>query len=308
MLAGPAIEWLRVREDGTYVDCTAGAGGHSDGIAQGLTGGRLIAIDRDAEAVALSTARLEQYRQATVVRGNYGELGKILAELGISSVDGIIFDVGVSSMQLDTPSRGFSFQREGPLDMRMDSGGGQTAAEYLASVSEAELIRVLKTFGDVRPARRIARAIRRRCESGSMKTTADLAEAVSEALDFVQGVPGETRTVFQAIRMAVNEELRWFESGLWQGIELLSAGGRLVGITFHSGEDRVLKNVLRAASRKRRVLHEDGRVARTDPAVLKVLTPKPIAPTAEEIRANPRAASAKLRAAEKLPASGAGVS
>ena len=301
VMTGPVLEWLRVREDGTYVDCTVGAGGHSEAIVQRLTGGRLIAIDRDAAAVALASERLEPYSRATVVRGNYGELGSLLAELGISSVEGVLIDAGVSSMQLDTPSRGFSFQREGPLDMRMDASRGETAEELIASIRESDLARLLKEYGDVRPSKRIAAAICRRRDAGAMHTTRDLAESVREALEFAGPSPEELRTVFQAVRMAVNEELGNLESGLQQGAKVLSEEGRIVVITFHSGEDRIAKNTLRDASRRRRILAPDGRVERVEKPRLKTLTRKPVLPSKEEVLRNPRSASAKLRAAERLP-------
>jgi 16S rRNA (cytosine1402-N4)-methyltransferase len=295
-----SLEWLRIRADGIYVDCTAGAGGHSEAIAARLTTGRLIALDRDEEAAAAARARLRRYPQAEVVHGNYGELGSILGALAIVAVDGVLLDAGCSSMQLDLAPRGFSFQEEGPLDMRMDRSQGRTAAEFLRDLSAPELARLLKLYGDVGPARRIAQSILARRDRGRLETTQDLREAVHEALPFVEGMPEETRTVFQAIRMAVNEELRWLEQGLLEAIAALKPQARLVAIAFHSGEDRVVKQVLRTAARPRRELAPDGRVVRTTPALLKVLTPKPERPSAAELAANPRAQSARLRAAERL--------
>lgn len=300
VLAEEALTWLNVREDGVYVDCTAGAGGHSALIAERLTTGRLIALDRDAAAVETARRRLAGFDCARVIHTNHGRLREALAEAGIERVDGVLLDAGLSNMQLDTPSRGFSFQQDGPLDMRMDTEEGVTAAEYLASVSGSELIRVLKEYGDIGPARRIADAVIRRRDKGAMNTTRDLADAVAEALPFVTGVPEETRTVFQAVRIAVNDELRWLDEGVRQAVGVLNAGGRFVGISFHSGEDRIIKNVLRAASRPFRELRPDGRVQRTTPALVKVLTPKPVEPTDGEMRRNPRARSARLRAAERL--------
>jgi len=305
VLAGPAVEWLNVRGDGTYVDCTVGAAGHAERIAEQLAGfsssqGRLIALDRDPAAVAVAEKRLSRFSFATVQQANYGELDTVLARLGIARVDGVLIDAGISSMQLDEDARGFSFQRDGPLDMRMDTTQTTTASTLLASVDERELVRVLKEYGDVRPARRIAKAILERLARGALATTGDLAEAVREALPFVHGVPSETRSVFQAIRIAVNEELRWLERGLKSAVELLAPMARLVIISFHSGEDRIVKNVLRRASRKQTEFHLDGRTRRIWPPRLRLLTPKPILPDAEEVRQNPRAHSAKLRAAERL--------
>ncbi len=300
VLAEQAMEWLRVRGDGTYVDCTAGAGGHSSLIAEGLTTGRLIAMDCDPSAVAATRSRLKQFKNATVVQSNYGDIRPVLASLGIHCVDGILLDAGVSSMQIDTPGRGFSFQSDGPLDMRMTPDAGLSAAEFLARTNERELTDILRKYGDLRKARKIAAAILRRCKTNDMNTTTDLAQAVSDVYDFVSGVPAETRMVFQAIRIAVNEELQNLEKCIEQAIGLLAPEGRLVVISFHSGEDRIVKNIMRSASRKHRELYPDGRVQKVIPPLTLNLTPKPILPTSSEIAANSRAHSAKLRAVERL--------
>jgi len=300
VLAGPAITWLRVREDGVYVDCTAGAGGHAVLIAERLITGRLIALDRDPVAVKMAAEQLAPYGCATVLRRNYANLAAVLAELGVPEVQGVLLDAGVSTMQLDDAARGFSLEKDGPLDMRMDPTQGPTAAEFLATTDEERLARVLKQYGDLKRPRRIASAIIGRCREGRLETTRDLFEAVHAALPFVRGVPEETRLVFQAIRIAVNEELRWLESTLVQAIDRLAPGGRLVAISFHSGEDRLVKNAMRDAARVRREFRPDGRIASETPPRLRLLTPKPIRPTSEEIRMNPRARSAKLRAAERL--------
>jgi 16S rRNA (cytosine1402-N4)-methyltransferase len=300
VLADEAIEWLCVRPDGVYVDCTAGAGGHAERIARCLAGGRLLALDRDPVAVTLANERLAPLGSATVVHGEFSDLLGILASAGMERVDGVLFDLGVSSMQLDDPGRGFSYQREGPLDMRMNPTRGRTAREYLSSVTMEELMRVLRDYGDVLPARRIAKSIRDRARRGTMETTADLREAVRNALPFVKGTPEETRTVFQAIRMVVNDELRELVSGLAQAIDALAPEGRLVVISFHSGEDRIVKDFLRREGRQRRQFTPDGRLAGVVPPRLRVLTAKPIVPSEDEIRSNPRSASARLRAAERV--------
>lgn len=300
VLAEEALQWLQVKPGGDYVDCTAGLAGHSVLIAERLTTGRLIALDRDPESVAIARARLAPFPNARVVQANYGELESVLSDLGVEAVDGVLIDAGFSSMQLDDPRRGFTFQEEGPLDMRLDTTSAPTARDFLATVAEPDLARMLKEYGDVRPARRIAAAIVRRRDRGQMQTTTDLAAAVSEALDFVTGQPDEIRTVFQAVRIAVNEELRWLEKGMGAAVNVLRPGGRLVAIAFHSGEDRVIKNALRDASRARRELYPDGRVRSVRPPLIKVLTPKPVKPGAQEILKNPRAKSALLRAAERL--------
>jgi 16S rRNA (cytosine1402-N4)-methyltransferase len=300
VLADAALDWLDIHPDGVYVDCTAGLAGHSMLIVSRLTVGRLIALDRDPASVEIARERLAGYPNAVVVHGNYGELTAVLAGLGVNEVDGVLIDAGFSSMQLEDARRGFTFQQDGPLDMRLDASSGETARDFLGRVREDELGRVLKEYGDVRPAKRIAAAIVRRREHGRMETTGDLAGAVSEALDFVSGQPAEIRTVFLAIRIAVNDELGWLQKGMEEGIDSLRPGGRLVAIAFHSGEDRIIKNVLRGASRPRRDLYPDGRVKSVRPPRVKVLTAKPVKPGAAEMARNPRAKSALLRAAEKL--------
>lgn len=299
VLLGPAVDALQLQPDGVYVDATAGLGGHSERIAQQLNKGRLISFDRDPAAVAKARARLAPYPMAQVVQTNYGLMAEALDALGIAEVDGILLDAGVSSMQLDNPERGFSFQGDGPLDMRMDSTEAQDAAAFLSDASTAELAAVLRTFGDVAQSGRIAGAIVRRREAGNLARTSDLVAAVKEALPFVQGMPEEVRTVFQAVRMAVNRELHWLEAGVRQGIDRLRPGGRFVVISFHSGEDRVVKDLFREASRPVRTLYPDGRIKEERPPRLKVITPKPVLADAAETAANPRAKSARMRVAER---------
>lgn len=301
VMLAEALSWLAVRADGVYVDCTAGAGGHSAAVAERLAGGRLIAVDRDASAAALARERLEKFEFAAVVQGNYAALDTLLAGLGVPAADGVLIDAGVSSMQLDNPERGFSFQEDGPLDMRMDPERGAPASALLAEIGETELADLLREYGDLRMARRIARAIIARRSGPGLTRTSDLAAAVRDALPFVKrGAPEETRTVFQAVRIAVNEELQSLASGIDAAFRVLRPGGRLVVIAFHSGEDRVVKRAFRAASRPRRTHRPDGRLLSEAPPLARLLTPKPVLPQADEVRRNPRAASARLRAAERL--------
>ena len=295
-----AVAWLGVRPGGVYVDCTAGAGGHSERIARQLTTGKLISLDRDPEAVVLAGRRLAQLPQARVVHANYADLAQVLASEQIPAADGVLIDAGMSSMQMDTPERGFSFQQDGPLDMRMDTSRGPSAAEYLAHATDDELVGILRTYGDIAPARRISKAILERARGGRMNTTADLTLAVQESLNCLKRMPDEVRTVFQAIRIAVNDELRWLERGVIAAMDVLAPGGRLVVISFHSGEDRIVKNLMRDASKPKRTLEADGRLRSVEPARYGLLTPKPVQPTEEEMRENSRAHSARLRALEKL--------
>lgn len=299
VLAEEVLHWLRVREDGVYVDCTVGAGGHAALIAQRARRGKLVGLDRDPGAVLLARSRLQIFPHVTVLHGNYGNLEELLREQGITQVDGVLIDAGVSSMQLDDPRRGFSFQSEGPLDMRMDTDQELSARKFLEHVSLEDLTHILRVYGDVRPAQRIARTILQRREQGNLRTTSDLVVAVQQALGVKNKQPEEVRVVFQAIRIAVNEEYRWLESGLHQAINLLAPTGRIVVISFHSGEDRIVKNVFKQCASPQRLFHPDGRLKGEVSPVLKILTPRPIRPSQEEQRRNPRAKSARMRAACK---------
>jgi len=301
VLPDEVLAYLAVRADGRYVDCTAGAGGHSALLLERLgENGRLLLLDQDPSAVARVRERFAEDARARVTQANYRDLGDALARAGWSGADGVLIDAGCSSMQLDERERGFSFEGDGPLDMRMNPEAGETAAQWLARAEESEIAQVLKDYGDVKPAKRIAKAIRERAVRGKLARTGDLADAVSEALPFVGGRPAEVRTVFQAIRIYINDELGSLRRGLEAAAQALHPGGRLTVISFHSGEDRVVKNVLRDASRPKRELAADGRVRATTPPLLKLLTKQPVLPGEAELARNPRAASAKLRAAERL--------
>jgi len=295
-----ALRLLRIVPDGTYVDATAGAGGHSEQIARRLSGGRLISLDRDPDAVSLTRRRLAAYTGVTVVKANYSEILEVLGGQGIQAVDGVLIDAGTSSLQLDTAERGFSFQEDAALDMRMDPTTGIDAATWLAEASFAEIKTVLRNYGDVGPAGRIAQKIAERCRENRMRRTSDLVAAIREALAFVTSEPDEIRTSFMAIRIAVNEELNFLELGLRRAAQALAVGGRLVVITFHSGEDRVAKQVFRELTRPRIQLYPDGRVREKIPPLLKLALPGPLAPAPEEVRVNLRAKSAKMRAVERI--------
>ncbi len=303
VLADEALQWLDPQPDGVYVDATAGAGGHARRIAERLgPAGRLIAIDCDPAAIEMVRERLRGFGHVTVVQGNYGELPAHLDTLGIGNVDGVLIDAGISSVQLDAPERGFSFQAEGGLDMRMNPAEGLPANAFLAGSSDREIFAFLREYGDVRPARRLARAIGRAARAGELRTTTDLVRCVQDALGVHHRVPEEARTVFQAIRIAVNNEFAHLRGGVEQAIDRLRPGGRFVGIAFHSGEDRIIKDVLRRASRPGERRRPDGRVIERTPPRVRLLTRKPVHAGPDEVARNPRAQSACLRAAERLGA------
>lgn len=267
-----ALDLLAVRPGGLYVDATLGGAGHARGILE--RGGRVIGLDQDPEAIA----RAPRLPGLTVVESNFRHLKRVLEGLGVERVEGILADLGVSSFHLEDPRRGFSYAKEGPLDMRMGQEG-PTAGEVVNRLPLEELYRILRVYGEEPRAYRIAQAIVEARAKAPIKTTTELAEIVRRAVGFRQaGHPA--RKTFQALRIYVNDELGALEDFLKQAAEVLAPGGRLVVISFHSLEDRLVKRFLR----------ESG---------LKVLTKKPLTPKAEEVAQNPRARSAKLRAVEK---------
>jgi 16S rRNA (cytosine1402-N4)-methyltransferase len=284
--------WQAYQSGGTYLDCTVGQGGHA-AIALDRSGpeGLLIGIDRDPEALAATGARLARFaKRMRLVRGNFSALKQHLKSVGVSEVDGVIFDLGVSSAQLDRPERGLSFLSDGPLDMRMDQGGGRTAADLLAQLPERELADLIYRYGEERYSRRIARAIVSARKTHPLRTTTALSSVISGAVPPVYRhgrIHCATRT-FQALRIAVNQELEVIEGAIRDAVSVLAPGGRLCVISFHSLEDRIAKQTFRS-------------LAQGPDASLKILTKKPQVPSDEECRENPRARSAKLRVAEKLP-------
>ena len=282
VLLEPALEYLAIRPDGIYVDATFGAGGHTRAILERLTTGRLIAIDADPEAVA--RASTIDHPSFTFVQANFSELRRVLDDLEIELVDGVLFDLGVSSMQLDDAARGFSFRESAPLDMRMNPHAGQSAYDVLSTASESELADIFFHYGEERAARRIAHAIVERRNSGRLPTT------TTEFAQMVAGIvhrPGKRERihpatrVFQALRIAVNDELDVLRDGLTSAVDSLRDAGRVVVISFHSLEDRIVKQTFRGDER------------------LSILTKKPLIPSDEEMADNPRARSAKMRAAQR---------
>jgi 16S rRNA (cytosine1402-N4)-methyltransferase len=282
VLVRPALEYLAIRPDGIYVDATFGAGGHSRSILARLTEGRLIALDADPRAAAL--AQRIGDRRFSFVHANFRELDAVLDRCAIDSVDGVLFDLGVSSMQLDDPERGFSLGKSAPPDMRMNPDVGRSAYEILATASEGELADLFFNYGEERSARRIARAIVARRSSGELpNTTAEFAQLVAGIVHRPgrrERIHPATR-VFQALRIAANDELEALREGLQSAILRLRTAGRVVAISFHSLEDRIVKHTFR------------------DDARLDVLTKRPVLPDAAELAENRRARSAKLRAAQR---------
>ena len=298
VLLAEAIEALRVRPDGTYVDATFGRGGHTRAVLACLgPPGRVIALDRDPDAVAAAAA-LDDPR-LTMRHATFSRLTQVLSEAGIARVDGVLFDLGVSSPQLERAERGFSFRSDAPLDMRMDPTRGETAAEWLARASEAELRGVIKNYGEERFAGPIAKAIVGARARGGIRTTLELARVVAAAVRTRErGQDPATRT-FQAVRIHVNQELAELSLALPQALERLAPGGRLAVISFHSLEDRIVKRFFRGEARPQ--LPERLPVKATEmPQPRLKLVGRAVRPSAREANANPRARSALLRVAEKL--------
>ena len=292
---------LQPERGGIFVDCTVGLAGHSRMLLESGAD-RLIGIDRDTDALALARAALGEFGdRVTLVHADYRELGAVLAAQGVGEVSGLLADFGVSSMQLDSEGRGFSFRRDEPLDMRMDRTSGETAADLIDRVDEHELADVIYQFGEERRSRQVARAIVMARQQGRIETTARLAEIVRRAVAARgwQRIDPATRT-FQALRIWVNRELDGLDSFIGSAAGRLQDGGRLALIAFHSLEDRVVKHTLRALSRP--ASHDSGAPTRPagDGVLLKVLTKHPVIATEAESAANPRARSAKLRAAVRV--------
>jgi 16S rRNA (cytosine1402-N4)-methyltransferase len=282
VLLEPALDWLAVRPNGIYVDATFGAGGHSRAILDRLTVGRLIALDADPSATARAQAVSDP--RLTFCSTNFRELDSVLQQLGVESIDGVLFDIGVSSMQLDDGSRGFSLTKEAPLDMRMNPLAGRSAYDVLSTASERELADIFFHYGEERAARRIAHAIVERRSAGALPTTttefASLISGIVHRPGHRERIHPATR-VFQALRIAVNDELEALRDGVHSAVGKLREAGRIVVISFHSLEDRIVKQTFRSDER------------------LEVLTKRPVIADDTEMSANARARSAKLRAARR---------
>ena len=303
VLLDECIEGLDIDPDGIYVDGTAGGGGHSFAIASRLTTGKLIAIDQDEAAIAAAGKRLAPLGERTmVVRSNFCEVAKVCRELGIDEIDGLLLDLGVSSYQLDTPERGFSYNSDAPLDMRMDKRRSLSAYEVVNGYSEEKIKKILYEYGEERYAAAIAAAIVKKRATRPIESTAELSDIIKYAIppSAREGGHHPAKRSFQAIRIEVNSELDVIEPAIRDAVSMLRRGGRIAIITFHSLEDRIVKQTFADLAR--------GCVCPRDlpvcvcgrRPVLKQVNKKPILPSADELSVNPRSRSAKLRVAVKL--------
>ena len=303
VLLDESIEALNILPEGIYLDGTLGGAGHSLEIVKRLTTGRLIGVDRDPAALEAAKQRLAEYMdRVTLVHSNFRDLDAILDDLRIEAVDGMLFDLGVSSPQLDDGSRGFSYMTDAPLDMRMDPGDSLTAREIVNTWPREELRRILFEYGEERYAPLIAAAIVRRREQEPIETTLELVDAIRSAMppQALREKQHPAKRSFQAIRIAVNDELSSVSDAMRCAIARLRPGGRLAVITFHSLEDRIVKNAMQAAARGCTCPPEFPVCVCGKKPQIKIITKKPILPDERELEENPRARSAKLRAAEKL--------
>lgn len=295
-----AVDGLNIRPDGIYIDGTAGGGGHSAEILSRLTSGRLYSIDQDPDAIATVTERFKDDDRSTILQGNFGDMKALLDDVGVYAVDGVLLDIGVSSHQLDDGSRGFSYHEDAPLDMRM-SQSGETAADLVNTLDVGELSRIISLYGEEKYAFSIAKGIVRAREIKPIETTLELAEIIKENVPQKVRRDGHpARKTFQALRIAVNHELDVLESGLQGAFELLSQGGRLSVITFHSLEDRIVKQFMRDKAQGCTCPKDFPVCVCGNKPKVKIITRKPILPSDEELERNPRARSAKLRVCEKL--------
>jgi 16S rRNA (cytosine1402-N4)-methyltransferase len=303
VMVAETLEQLAPGRGGLFVDATLGLGGHSEALLTASPEVRLIGIDRDPEALERAGRRLERFgSRVHLVHANFHHLKEALAGLDVRGrIAGFLADLGVSSLQLDTPGRGFSFRFDGPLDMRMGLSD-VTAADLVQETSEGELETIIREYGEEKQARRIARAIARAREQKPIETTGELRRLIAQAkgprAEREERIDPATR-VFQALRIAVNQELAGLEGFIQEAIDLMEAGGRLVVISYHSLEDRIVKNTLRDLARGE-IDPVTGR-SRSESQLIEVLTRKPLRPSEAEVEANPRSRSARLRAARKLP-------
>ncbi|MFP3721589.1 16S rRNA (cytosine(1402)-N(4))-methyltransferase RsmH [Niallia circulans] len=303
VLLNEAVDALDIKPNGIYVDCTLGGAGHSELILSKLSGsGRLIAFDQDEVAIKNAQVKLAPYKdRLTIVKSNFRYLKEEIHNLGITHVDGILYDLGVSSPQLDTPERGFSYHHDAPLDMRMDNEADVTAYDVVNSWSYESLVKIFFRYGEEKFSKQIARKIEAARETRPIETTGELVELIKEAIPAPARRKGghPAKRVFQAIRIAVNDELGVFEASLEQAITLLNPGGRISVITFHSLEDRICKSTFKKMSDLPPLPPGLPVIPDEFKPELKLITRKPIIPSEDELEFNNRARSAKLRVAEK---------
>jgi 16S rRNA (cytosine1402-N4)-methyltransferase len=304
VLLKEVLELLNLQNDGIYVDCTLGGGGHTQQILKKLgPRGLVVGIDQDSRTLAITKAKLSRYSERVkYVQGNFRYLKMYLNQLGIAQVNGILFDLGVSSFQLDEGERGFSYQQDAVLDMRMDPQNPILAKDLVNQSSEDTLAQIIRDYGEERWARRIAKFIVAKRNQKPIKTTTELVEVIKDAIPASarRTGPHPARRTFQALRIAVNDELKVLQEALNQAIECLAPGGRLVVISFHSLEDRLVKDTFRQQANPCEC-PPDFPVCRCGKQpVLRLITRKPVLPSADELRINPRSRSARLRSAEKI--------
>ena len=303
VLLNETIEGLNIKPDGIYADGTLGGAGHSYQIASKLNGlGRLIGFDQDEDAITASTERLKEFKNVTIVRSNYRNMKEELNNRGIEKIDGILLDLGVSSYQLDTVSRGFSYKEEAPLDMRMDNRNEVTARDIVNNYSQGDLFRIIRDYGEDKFAANIAKHIVMNREIKPIETTTELAEIVKAAIPMKFRKQGghPAKQTFQAIRIELNSELSVLKESLMDMIDLLNPNGRICIITFHSLEDRIVKNIFKEAEDPCTCPKNFPTCVCGKKSKGKVITRKPILPSEEELKLNSRSKSAKLRIFEKI--------
>ncbi len=298
VLFDEVLELLAPPVNGRFIDGTVGAGGHSAGILEASAPhGRVLAFDKDAEAIAFAKKKLTDYgNRVTFINNSYAEMGEVAPALGFGQVDGILLDLGLSSRQLDNGLRGFSFMQEGPLDMRFDTSQGETAADLINNLSEDALVNIIWRYGEERQSRRMAKLI---VAERPLHTTTELATLISQKFRRKSRIHPATK-LFQALRIAVNQELETVEKGVETAVDLLKPGGRLAVISFHSLEDRIVKNMFRDLSRDCICPPEQPICTCDTKAKLRLVTRKVTKATTAEITANSRSRSARLRVAERL--------
>ncbi len=304
VLLEEAVDGLKVKPDGVYVDGTLGGAGHAERVCGKLSAkGRFIGIDQDQDAIIAAARRLEKYKgNTTIVRSNYCYMVQELKKLGIEKADGILLDLGVSSYQLDHAERGFTYQKDAPLDMRMDQSSVQTARDLVNEYSEKELFRVIRDYGEEKFARNIARRIVDYRKDKPIKTTGELAQIVRDAIPMkYRKMPGHpAKRTFQALRIELNKELEVLENSLESMIEILNDGGRICVITFHSLEDRIVKNIFKKSENPCTCPRDFPVCVCGKKPLGRAVTRKPILPTQREMEANRRSKSAKLRVFERM--------